>query len=172
MKKYIKDGKIKFRNEIVVHRNGMQTINPSEEQIFADGWIEYTIPEPTEEEIFERAKRDLCKSIERYDSSRDVNGFYMRGQEMWLDKATRAGLMLRLQAEKSIGMKNTTLWYESYQFEISIDDAFQMLFALEVYASQCYDNTHKHLSAITELHTIDEIKSYDYRKGYPDKLEF
>jgi hypothetical protein len=69
-------------------------------------------------------------------------------------------------------MKNTTLWYESYQFEISIDDAFQMLFALEVYASQCYDNTHKHLSAITELHTIDEIKSYDYRKGYPDKLEF
>ena len=58
MKRYIKDGKIKYGNEIVIRRNGMQTINPSEEQILADGWVEYVTPEPTEEELLSRAKRN------------------------------------------------------------------------------------------------------------------
>ena len=56
MKRYIKNGKIKHRNEIVIRKDGRQTINPTEEQILADGWVEYTTPEPTEEEIANREK--------------------------------------------------------------------------------------------------------------------
>ena len=47
MKKYIKDGVIKTRNNIVIKKDGMQYINPTEEMVFADGWVEY-IPEPIE----------------------------------------------------------------------------------------------------------------------------
>ena len=44
MKRYVKDNKIKFRNEIVIRDNGVQTVNPTEEMILADGWTEYVAP--------------------------------------------------------------------------------------------------------------------------------
>ena len=170
MKRYIKDGKIKHRNEIVMRKDGMNTYNPTEEMILADGWEEYITPtyEPTIED-YRRRKKD---EITRYDSSDEVNAFYMQGQRMWLDKATRAGLMLRLQAEQSMGKETTTLWYGSHQFELPMANAFQMLYALELYASQCYDNTQRLLAAVDALESKEEIDAYDYRTGYPVKLEF
>lgn len=170
MKRYIKDGKIKHRNEIVIRKDGMNTYNPTEEMILADGWEEYITPvyEPTIEDYRKRKKDEIA----RYDSSDEVNAFYMQGQRMWLDKATRAGLMLRLQAEQSMGKETTTLWYGSHQFELPMANAFQMLYALELYASQCYDNTQRHLAAVDALESKDEIDAYDYRTGYPEELEF
>ena len=63
MKRYIKNGKIKFRNEIVVIRNGAQVINPEEEIILSDGWQEYVVPEaepyvPSYEERVEHLIRE------------------------------------------------------------------------------------------------------------------
>ena len=170
MKRYIKDGKIKHRNEIVIRKDGMNTYNPTEEMILADGWEEYVTPiyEPTTDD-YRRRKKD---EIARYDSSEEVNAFYMQGQQMWLDKATRAGLMLRLQAEQAMGKEITTLWYGTHQFELPIVNAFQMLYALELYASQCYDNTQRHLAAVDALESKEEIDAYDYRTGYPEELEF
>lgn len=46
MKKYIKDDTVKYANNIVIKKDGMQIINPSEELILADGWVEYTPPTP------------------------------------------------------------------------------------------------------------------------------
>lgn len=170
MKRYIKDGKIKLRNEIVIRKDGMNTYNPTEEMILADGWEEYVTPiyEPTIEDYRKRKKDEIA----RYDSSDEVNAFYMQGQRMWLDKATRAGLMLRLQAEQSMGKETTTLWYGSHQFELPMANAFQMLYALELYASRCYDNTQRHLAAVDALENKEEIEAYDYRTGYPEELEF
>ena len=170
MKRYIKDGKIKHRNEIVIRKDGMNTYNPTEEMILADGWEEYITPtyEPTIEDYRKRKKDEIA----RYDSSEEVNAFYMQGQRMWLDKATRAGLMLRLQAEQSMGKETTTLWYGSHQFELPMANAFQMLYALELYASQCYDNTQRHLAAVDAIESKEEIDAYDYRTGYPEELEF
>ena len=51
MKQYIKDNEIKSRNEIIVRRNGMQTICPSEDLLLADGWVEYIETKPTKEEL-------------------------------------------------------------------------------------------------------------------------
>ena len=55
MKLYTKDNEIKYANRIVVIKDGMQIINPTEEQILADGWVEYVAPTPepptAEEEI-------------------------------------------------------------------------------------------------------------------------
>lgn len=170
MKRYIKEGIIKTRNHIVIRKDGMNTYNPTEEMILADGWEEYITPvyEPTIEDYRKRKKDEIL----RYDSSEEVNAFYMQGQRMWLDKATRAGLMLRLQAEQSMGKETTTLWYGSHQFELPMANAFQMLYALELYASQCYDNTQRHLAAVDALESKEEIEAYDYSTGYPEELEF
>lgn len=46
MKRYIKDNTIKYANNIIIKKEGMQIINPSEELILADGWVEYVPPTP------------------------------------------------------------------------------------------------------------------------------
>lgn len=80
--------------------------------------------------------------------------------------------MLRFQAEQAMGKEVTTLWYGVHQFELPIVNAVQMLYAIEVYASACYDNTQRHLAEVDKLETKEEIEAYDYRSGYPDILEF
>lgn len=176
MKQYTKniDGKavIKSRNEIVVIKEGRQYINPKEELIIADGWEVYVTPAPTSDELLGKEKKRVAHTIEKYDSSPEVNSFYIGDMQMWLDKATRTGLMLRFQAEQMAGQEQTTLWYGAHQFTLPIADAMGMLYALELYASKCYDNTQRHLAAVESLTTIEEVKAYDYTTGYPEKLRF
>lgn len=174
MKKYIKimDGKtiIKRADEIIIKANGMQTFNPNEEQILADGWEIYVAPiiSPTIEDI----KRNKVDDIVAYDNSGAVNEFTIGGQPMWLDKATRAGLLLRFEAENKVGRTETTLWNGGQSYTLPLESAMQMLIALELYASECYDNTQRHLAEVAKLETIAEVEAYDYTTGYPAKLAF
>lgn len=149
-----------------------QVFNPTHEMLIEDGWTVYVTPEPTAEEILIRTKREKIHDINMYDSSNDVNIFYIQGLPIWLDKATRAGLKLRFEAELALKHENTTLWYNSQKFELPLNSAIAMLYALEVYASQCYDNTQYHLANVEKLETLEEIMEYDYKSGYPAKLEF
>lgn len=191
MKLYEKiiDGKqhVKPRNKIVLHRTQvikdsegnekevkMQTFNPTEEMLLADGWVEHIpVPyEPTEEEILNREKEYKIEEILRHDSSREVNCFYIEDQEMWLDKATRVGLKLRFDAEIASGQIITTLWYEGTPFNLELANAVQMLNAIELYASACYDNTQMHIAYVKVMEDLETLKNYDYRTGYPEKLRF
>lgn len=149
-----------------------QTFNPSDELLFEDGWILYEEPEPTEEDIFNEAKKELISNIEYYDSSSDVNMFFIQGLPVWLDKATRAGLKLRFEAEIAMGKTDTALWYGNLQFPLPLDTAIQMLYAIEVYASECYDNTQAHLANVNAIDNLEELQNYDYTSGYPEKLNF
>ena len=45
---YIKDNIIRERHRIVIVKDGLQIINPTEEMVLADGWILYTPPAPPE----------------------------------------------------------------------------------------------------------------------------
>lgn len=150
----------------------MQVFNPTHEMLIEDGWELYVAPEPTDEQKFADAKRYKIDDINRYDSSEDVNIFYIQGLPVWLDKATRAGLKLRFEAEIALGNTDTTLWYNNMQFPLLLENAIQMLYAIEVYASKCYDNTQLHLSNVAKLTTIEELENYDHREGYPEKLRF
>ena len=225
MKRYIKNGIIKFRNQIVLHgtktitdRNGnekvvkVQIISPKEEQLLADGWVEYIPPviedvpqdasnnlqnsqndidipeeeytpipndtvlevpqEISDKTAFVRARHRLRNNIQKYDSSSEVNCFYIGETPIWLDKATRSGLMLRFESELKLGDKHTTLWYNGIQYPLELAVALNMLYMIEKYASQCYDNTQYHLAEIAKLTTIEELQSYDYKSGYPEKLRF
>lgn len=46
MKYYIKDGQVKREDLIVITKDGFKIYRPTEEMILADGWIEYTFPDP------------------------------------------------------------------------------------------------------------------------------
>ena len=117
----------------------------------------------------------LSKQIELYDNSNFVNEFYIGNTAIWLNKADRVGLQLRLEYELSIGKESTILWHNGVSFPLPlIGDytAFDMLIDIEVYASKCYDNTQKHLAEIMKIANVEEIMNYDYTTGYPEKLKF
>ena len=161
-------------NKIIIIKDGMQIFNPTEEMLLEDGWVEHKLPETnvSDEEVLAMEKEHIIDDILTYDSSPEINLFYVNDIPVWLDKTTRAGLMLRFQAEKELQKTSTTLWYDIYVFTIPIDTAIKLLYAVEVYASQCYDRTQYHINAIKRLKNIDEVKTYDYKTGYPEKLKF
>ena len=166
MKKYIKNGIIKQLKEIIIKSEGKVIINPSEQIVLENGWVEYIKPEPT----LDTYKWAKIEEINNYDSSNSVNVFYMSEQPIWLDKQTRTGLMLRFQAESGMGQTTTSLWYEGEEFILPLDMAIQMLYAIEIYASKCYDNTQKHIANVDALDSIEDVKNYDYTTGYPEHL--
>lgn len=125
----------------------------------------------TEEEVLRFAKEEVIKAVTSYDSSSAVNEFSYRGVPLWLDKETRTGLVVRFNAEEMMGKTETKLWAGTVGFDMSITDGRQMLYAVEIYASQCYDTTASHKAAVDELKTTDEVVAYDYTVGYPSKLE-
>jgi hypothetical protein len=161
-------------NKIVVIKDGMQIFNPTEDILLSDGWKEYIAPknELTDEQILTQEKESKTNDVIEYDSSEEVNIFYVNNIPIWLDKATRSGLMLRLQAESAVGITETSLWYNSIEFKLSVSAAIQILYSLEVYASKCYDNTQYHIANIAKIETLEDLKSYDHKEGYPDKLSF
>ena len=55
---------------------------------------------------------------------------------------------------------------------IPVDIAKAFLAQLEVYAGQCYLQTQKHLIAIKNLKTKEEIINYEYTTGYTEKIQF
>lgn len=117
-------------------------------------------------------KEKKLAEIAAYDSSKKVNSFTINGIEVWLDKDTRAGLKLRFEAELALGKTDTTLWHGGVQFNLKLSEAIQMLYAIEVYASACYDNTQKHYSIVRGLTDKESVITYDYTAGYPEKLSF
>lgn len=161
-------------NKIIVIKDNMQIFNPTEELLTGDGWKEYIAPanELTDEQILAQEKDAKIHDVIEYDSSTNINVFHVGEMPIWLDKATRAGLMLRFNAELAAGKTETSLWYNACEFKLPLTNAIQMLYAIEVYASVCYDNTQKHIAEIKKINNLEDLRQYDYTINYPDKLVF
>lgn len=114
----------------------------------------------------------LKEQIKAYDQFTTVNSFTINGEELWLDKATRVGLVNSINSEKSAGKETTTLWFNNKSITLNCDTALQMLNSLELYAIACYNKTAEHLANVEALTTVEEVEAYDYKTGYPDKLVF
>ena len=104
------DGKKVFFNGILQVGN-KQIINPTEEQILADGWqvYVYTDLEKTVEDYRELKRSEIIS----YDKSEEVNKFYIQDYSVWLDKGMRVGLKLRFESELAMGKTETSLWYNN-----------------------------------------------------------
>ena len=113
----------------------------------------------------------LLEYITEYDRSDEVNIFYLNEVPTWLDRDTRVSLMNSTQIQKSLSLNNTTLWFGEVSIEIPCDLAINLLSQLEVYALACYNKTAEHKANVMKLTEIDEMISYDYKVGYPDKLK-
>lgn len=111
------------------------------------------------------------KEIDDYDSSSAVNSFTYDGNDYWLDKATRVGLMNSTKILKDAGETTASLWLDNLHVVLPVDDTIDKLSQLEVYALECYNVTAQHKVAVSELQTIEEVQAYDITSGYPTKLD-
>ena len=141
------------------------TIVTSEEKNKAENSCKY------EGKTLEEAKEKLIAEITDYDTSDKVNGFMLNGLLVWLDKATRVGLMNSTTIAKAAGQQTITLWLGGLKLVVDCDKAIQLLSALEMYALECFNVTASHKQAVSELTTIEEVEAYDYKAGYPKMLE-
>lgn len=167
-KKWIKNGV--FASD-TIELNGCVVCNPTDDMLRQAGYKEYQESVPTEEEKLEEVKAEKIAEITTYDTSDKVNGFMLNGLLVWLDKATRVGLMNSTTIAKAAGQETTTLWLKGIKLVVDCDKAIQLLSALEMYALECFNVTASHKAAVGELKTIGEVEAYDYKTGYPKMLE-
>ena len=117
------------------------------------------------------AQKMVLAEIEKHDTSSAVNGFILNGQRVWLDKATRVGLMNSTTIAKAMGQPTTTLWLGDAKLVVECDKAIQLLSALEMYALECFNVTAVHKKAVAEMSTVESVLAYDYTAGYQEVLE-
>lgn len=155
------------------HREEERESTEGEETVKRTVYIaDFVEVESASDDALEVAKQAVSEAILAHDSSAAVNEFTLNDTHMWLDKATRSGLKLRLEAEQSAGKEETTLWYDATAVTLPVSTAIVMLNRLEIYASECYDVTQGHLAAIASLESVEDVLGYDVEAGYPEKLNF
>lgn len=175
--------KEKVGNKILVRFDAainaeMDTYSCVEGSVLASDYDEYELLRAYEawkqkwtEKALTLAKKAKIAEITAYDKSDKVNGFVLNGMMVWLDKDTRVGLMNSTTIAKAAGNNTTTLWIGYVKLVVDCDKAIQLLSALEMYALECFNVTAAHKKAVSELTSIEYVESYDYKKGYPEKLD-
>ncbi len=140
------------------------------EEIYFNVRVDFGLEELLTE--LEKAKKNKIKEIDNYDTSVEVNSFFLNGLQVWLNKDTRVGLMNSLTIEKNAGKEDSTLWFNNICVVVKCDAAMQMLSALELYALECYNKTAEHKVSVEALGSVEAVEAYDYTTGYPTKLTF
>ena len=152
--------------------NGLMTTEAVERKVWVyDGVRLETGGMTSEAALTAAAQKMVLAEIEKHDTSSAVNGFILNGQRVWLDKATRVGLMNSTTIAKAMGQPTTTLWLGDAKLVLECDKAIQLLSALEMYALECFNVTAVHKKAVAEMSTVESVLAYDYTAGYPKLLE-
>lgn len=120
----------------------------------------------------EADRQSVVKSIIDYDSSDNVNTFYVNGQAVWFDNRKRISLSNAISKEKEAGKETTILWIKGIPYTVVIRVAEQIIQDLELYAIACYNNTQINIALVQDMTLRSELKNFDITQGYPDKLNF
>lgn len=118
----------------------------------------------------EQAKADKIAEIIAYDKSPAVNAFYLNGEQHWLDFNLRDRVFDGNERIAYKGREETSLWLDGKCFVMPIAAAQDLICTIEVYAKDCYNVTATHQAEVNKLTTIEEVEAYDYKTGYPEKL--
>lgn len=173
-KRYYKiiDGKTVFYNGEIIVIGDYQIINPTEEQLLEAGWMVWEEPDPTPEELLREAKDNKLAEITAYDNSDSVNGIIVNGVQLWIPADKRAILKASVDAYKTLGIDPITKVWEGVEYTATTDDWLRMIATVEVYASECYNVTARHRTAVEALTTVEDVEGYDHTAVYPQMPEF
>lgn len=135
-----------------------------------DGVWLYTGGLTTEAALTAAAQKMVLEKITEWDTSSAVNGFILNGQRVWLDFELRDRVYQGNERLQRIGRTDTTLWLGKQCYNLSIEQAQNIISHIEAYAKDCYNVTAAHKKAVSEMSTVEEVLGYDYTAGYPEVL--
>lgn len=159
--------------------------NPGSEEMQTykevSSWVNFEL-DKWEGLTVDNARAHVISELDAYDSSDNVNSFYLvyNGMKLqwWVDRDTRVSLrsttqiVREAQEAQKVAVPRTTIWYNTIALDLPCDAVLAMLAQLELYSLTCYSKTEEHRSAIQALDSVEEILNYDYTTGYPEKLIF
>ena len=116
------------------------------------------------------AKEVKIAQIAAYSDSDAVNSLTFNGLKTWLTPNVRANYLVSLDAAELLGETDITFVVEGVQASLPIKQVRLLLAKIQRYADACFLVTERHKIAVRALQTVEEVESYDYTKGYPEKL--
>ena len=164
MKQWKKDGQA-YQGE-PMEIDGKRVYNPTDEMLMRAG---YVCVEDVEEDL-QRAKEVKIAEIAAYSDSDAVNSLTFNGMKTWLRPNVRANYLVSLDAAELLGETDITFVVEGVQASLPVKQVRLLLAKIQRYADACFIVTEGHKRAVRALQTVEEVESYDYTKGYPEKL--
>lgn len=153
------------------NENGLETTEAVERKVWVyDGVRLETGGMTSESALTAAAQKMVLEQIDKYDTSPSVNGFMLNGQRVWLNKATRVGLMNGVAVAKACGMDRMSLWIDGREYVMDVARLEELLVKVEVYAMGCYNVTAGHRSAVAGLTKLEAVLGYDFKAGYPQMV--
>ena len=156
-------------NNIVI--DGRMVLNPTAEQYEKAGYMPYIEPMPTEDDLLKQAIDSKVDEIKEYDMSPAVNSFKLNGMDAWLSREDRIGTSRAIQLDKENGQTESEIWLNGFCLNVSCDLALKMLGMVGHYAYKAYNRTQAHIHAVRQLKSVEGVQKYDYKVGYPEKLD-
>lgn len=164
--KWIKNGVFA---DMTMEINGRMVSNPTDEMLREAGYVPYV---PSDAELLSQAKDAKTLEIDSYDRSSVINSFMLGGTEMWLSFDERARIRQSIDAYRNEGKTEMTKWFNGKAFTFTLDTWQTMLNKLSVYASEALNVTERHKAEVKALTSIEAVEKYDYKTGYPKRLQF
>lgn len=166
MKRFRKDTEI--YNGRYITDGSVTIINPTEEELIRHGYVE---TEDSPEELLQEAIESKKREIEAYDNSEAVNSFKLNGVSVWINREDRIGTRRAIELDVESGRTESEIWLNGFRLVVNCQLAMKLLDMVGHYAYKAYNVTQAHLHEVQQLESVKEVEKYDYRKGYPEKLD-
>lgn len=166
MKRFRKDTEI--YNGHYITDGDVTIINPTEEELIRHGYVE---TEDSPEELLQEAIESKKREIEAYDSSEAVNSFRLNGMSVWINREDRIGTRRAIELDVEGGKTESEIWLNGFRLVVNCQLAMKLLDMVGRYAYKAYNVTQMHLHAVKQLKSVKEVEKYDYKTGYPERLD-
>lgn len=136
------------------------------------GVNQFFVMVPLSEDEIARNKEEAAKRKEELGLEEEPDVETTKAISAWFTPAERSDYKNSIDAAQLLNIDTLNLVINDIPLTVSTEEAAKMLAAIQVYANACYLVTKQHQAAIQSMDSIEAVKNYDYRTGYPEKLRF
>lgn len=131
---YKKDGKIKERSRIIIFKDDQQIINPTDEMVIADGWVEYVAPDPVVDNSSEISKQLQDALLDQYNKRTDITDedalkrpLLVYEWDTYIGKSLKIGQIVSYKSKLYRVRQDISTVIESYAPQLSTASLYEVI---------------------------------------------
>lgn len=131
---YKKDGKIKERSRIIIFKDDQQIINPTDEMVIADGWVEYVAPDPVVDNSSEMSKQLQDALLDQYNKRTDITDedalkrpLLVYEWDTYIGKSLKTGQIVSYKSKLYRVRQDISTVIESYAPQLSTASLYEVI---------------------------------------------